>query len=112
MNHESRVDEPVDIYRLFSDMEPSLDMAAVVQHTVARGELPALVVVRDDEDYWLVGDGIGDPNSPGACGLYHMAHVTERDPSVSVTVALPKGYAATRDSVGDRWQVEKWHYGD
>jgi riboflavin kinase/FMN adenylyltransferase len=40
--------------QIHSDIDQArrlLDPPAVVQHTVARGELPALVVVHDDEDY-------------------------------------------------------------
>jgi hypothetical protein len=67
---ERKVHEEIDICDLFAQVAPSLDPPAVVQRTVARGELPALVVVHDAEDYWLVGDGVGDPNLPDACGIY------------------------------------------
>jgi hypothetical protein len=102
--------ESIDIYDLFSYVERTFNPPAVVQHTVARGELPALVVIHDEEDYWLVGDGIGDPNLPDACGLYHLAHVVELDPTVAVTMALPQGYAARRDSAEEEWRVEPWNY--
>lgn len=54
------------------------ETGAVVQHTIMRGELPALVVIRDAEDFWLVGDDVNDPNVEGACALFHLAHVANR----------------------------------
>jgi hypothetical protein len=87
-------------------------VVAVVQKTVIRGELPALVVVHDDEDDWLVGDGVNDPNEDGACGLYHMDHVVTLDSTIQDVASLNIGHAATRISVDDPWVVEKWEYPD
>jgi hypothetical protein len=107
-----RMHDEIDIYDLFAQMEPSFNPPAVVQYTVARGELPALIVIHDAEDYWLVGDDVGDPNLPDACGIYHLSHVADLDSTVAVTMALPQGYAARRDSAGLEWRVEKWEYND
>ena len=52
-------------------------LVVVVQKTVIAGELPALIVIHDDEGDWPVGDGVRDPNEDGACGLYRMDHVGE-----------------------------------
>jgi hypothetical protein len=104
--------DEIDIHDLFAQVEPSFNPPAVVQHSVARGELPALIVVHDAEDYWLVGDGVGDPNLPDACGIYHFSHLAELDPTIAVTMALPRGHAARRDSAELEWRVERWEYSD
>jgi hypothetical protein len=104
--------DDIDIYDLFAQVGPSLNPPAVVQRTVARGELPALIVIHDAEDYWLVGDGVGDPNLPDASGIYHLSQVADLDPTVAVTMALPRGYVARRDSAERQWRVEKWEYSD
>jgi hypothetical protein len=87
-------------------------LSAVVQKTVIRGEFPALVVVHDDEDDWLVGDGVNDPNEDDACGLYHMDHVVALDETIQEAAGLGVGFAAARDSAGDPWVVSKWEYSD
>jgi hypothetical protein len=41
-------------------------LGAVVQRTVLDGHEPAREVVHADDGSWLVGDGVNDPNPPGA----------------------------------------------
>lgn len=86
------------------------DIAGVVQHTVIRGDLPALVVVHDDEGDWLVGDGVNDPNEDGACGIYHFGHLVQLDPTVAQVLDLPPGQVATRDGVESPWEISRWEY--
>ena len=87
-------------------------LVAVVQKTVIAGELPALIVIHDDEGDWLVGDGVNDPNEDGACGLYHMDHVVALDEAIQEAARLRTGYTATRDSLLDSWVFSKWEYPD
>jgi hypothetical protein len=59
------------------------NLGVVVQRTVLSGDLPALVVIHDADNDWVVGDGINDPNAPDACVVAHMSHVVGQDSSVS-----------------------------
>ena len=87
-------------------------VAGVVQRTIINGELPALIVVHDDEGDWLIGDGINDPNEDGACGVYHLGHVVSLDESLAEVMNLPAGYAATRESASSPWEISSWEYDD
>ncbi|GAA4483610.1 hypothetical protein GCM10023191_005420 [Actinoallomurus oryzae] len=96
----------------FADGRFPHNLGAVIQRTVAEGTMPALTVVHDKDGGWMVGDGINDPNLPGACGVYCIAHVAEDDPTVQETATLPPGYAAYRDAPGQSWSVEPFTYED
>ena len=65
------------------------DLGAVVQRTVLNGELPAGLVIHDDENDWCVGDDVNDPKVPGASVIVHMTHVLAGDSSVSELASLP-----------------------
>ena len=82
------------------------DLGAVVQRTVLGGELPARVVGHGSDGSWYVGDGVNDPNEPGATVATHMRHVLERNSSVATLATLPPGHRAVRDRPGDSWRVE------
>ncbi|WP_432096935.1 hypothetical protein [Streptomyces sp. bgisy100] len=88
------------------------DLGAVVQRTVAEGDLPALTVVHDTDGDWLVGDGVNDPNLPGACIVHCLVHLAEADPSLAETASLPAGYAAYRDGPDQPWSIEPFSYED
>jgi hypothetical protein len=70
------------------------------------------VVIHDDENDWIVQDGVTDPTDPGASIIQHIAHVVERDPSVGQTADLPLGHVAWRRRREDSWTVEEWAYKD
>ncbi|WP_329426770.1 hypothetical protein OG339_42055 [Streptosporangium sp. NBC_01495] len=88
------------------------ELGAVVQRTVVSGELPALVVIHDDENDWLIGDGVTDTGDSAASTLSHVQHVVDRDPTVADTATLPCGYAARRPSRSAPWVIEEWRYAD
>lgn len=91
---------------LFSRRRPGFPkgLPAVVQTTVLNGELPAFEVLHDDEGYWLVGDGVNDPNVEGAAVLAHMAHVVQHNPRVVEVADLPRGSCAQWcDDDGGHW---------
>ncbi|MFF2078381.1 hypothetical protein ACFVXG_26950 [Kitasatospora sp. NPDC058162] len=96
----------------FPDGRFPRDLGAVVQRTVAEGRLPALVVVHDSDGDWLIGDGINDPNLPGASGLYCLSCLVEEDASLSETACLQPGSAAYRDGPGLPWTIEPFRYED
>jgi hypothetical protein len=77
------------------------DLGAVVQRTVLSGELPARLVIHDDENDWCAGDDVNDPDVPGASVIAHMTHVLARDSSVSELASLPPGWAAVRTGPRD-----------
>jgi hypothetical protein len=90
---------------------PSLaGVGAVVQKTVANGEMPALVVIHDDEGDWLVGDGVSDPNVSGASELCHLAHVVHVDPRVAEVLDIAAGHAAYRLDADSPWKTGSWEY--
>ena len=76
------------------------------------GQLPALSVIHATDGAWIVGDGVNDPNVPGACAVHRMAHIADLDPTISVTAALAPGYAAYREAVGDSWAVAPFDFTD
>ncbi|MDG4857581.1 hypothetical protein P8605_05315 [Streptomyces sp. T-3] len=86
------------------------DLGAVVQRSVASGGAPALVVIHDDENDWLVSDGVNDPNGDGV--VFHIAHLVNRDPAIAELASLPIGCIAFRDSVDASWVTEPFEYGD
>lgn len=87
-------------------------LLVIVQKTVAAGALPALVVIHDDEDDWLLCDGINDPNSSDASMVSHMDHVLERDPSLASLAGLPPGHVAQRGGRDEPWSIGPWEYED
>jgi hypothetical protein len=87
-------------------------VAGVVQKTVADGDLPALVVIHDDEDDWVVNDGVNDPNIPDACDICHLGHVVALDPTVAEVMNIPAGYVAFRQDGVSPWVIEPWKYPD
>jgi hypothetical protein len=96
----------------FPDGKFPPELGAIVQRTVASGELPALVVIHDDENDWLIGDDVTDASDPAASTLSHVQHVVDRDPTVADTAPMPCGYAARRPSRSAPWVIEKWRYED
>jgi hypothetical protein len=86
------------------------DLGAVVQRTVLDGRLPALVVAHADDGDWMVGDGVNDPNEPGATIATHMRHVVDRDPTVGALAELPPGSRADRESAAHPWVVSHFAY--
>lgn len=79
------------------------DLGAVVQRTVLDGHEPARLVIHAADNSWLVGDGLHDPNVPGAVVATHIWHVIERSSSVVSLADLPPGMQARRSDPGDEW---------
>ena len=86
------------------------ELGAVIQRTVLEGQEPAREVIHDEENNWVVGDGITDPNLPGASVASHMLHVIERNSSVAELSSLPLGHIATRKGPGTPWVVAPHEY--
>ena len=82
-------------------------LAAVVQTTVADGKEPAREVIHAEDNSWLVGDGINDPNIPGACVALHLHHVLRMDPALNALATLPLNHIAKRAGPGDPWTIAK-----
>jgi hypothetical protein len=80
-------------------------LGAVVQHTVLSGELPALEVVHAPDGSWLVGDGVNDPNLPGACVATHIAHAVATNSSIADLATMPPGRIARRPGPGQPWTI-------
>src|SRR5437867_12108907 len=80
----------------FKDGRFPPQLGAVVQTAVINGKEPARSVIHTDDNSWLVGDGINDPNLPGAAVAFHMHHVLQTDPSLDELAGLPLGHIATR----------------
>jgi len=78
-------------------------LGAVMQRTVLRGEEPAREVLHTQDGSWLVGDGVNDPNEPGACVASHIWHAIERNSSMAELADLPPGHMATRSGPGHAW---------
>lgn len=88
------------------------DLGAVVQWTVANGEFPALYVGHTEDNSWLVGDGVNDPNAAGACAAMCIWAAITRNSSMRELADLPVGWAAERDAPGDPWRRAPFAYAD
>lgn len=86
------------------------ELGAVIQRTVLDGQEPAREVIHDEENNWVVGDGVTDPNLPGATVASHMRHVIERNSSVAELASLPFGHIATRKGPGSPWVIASHEY--
>ena len=78
--------------------------------TTARSS--AREVIHDDDNSWIVGDGVNDPNEPGACVVGHISHVVEWNSSVAELASLPVGYIAERNGPGHPWAISKHAYAE
>jgi len=87
-------------------------LLAIVQRTVADGTCPALMVIHDDEDDWLLCDNVHDPNSADASTVLHLDHVLALDPSLADLAGLPPGHIAERTTAQSPWAVRAWTYTD
>ncbi len=94
----------------FPDQRFPEGLGAVIQQTVLSGEMPARLVVHTDHNSWMVGDGITDPNAPGACAAAHMAHVVRCNSSVAALSSLPLGHQARREGPGHPWIVSRFEW--
>ena len=81
-------------------------LGAVIQRTVLDGIFPALYVAHTSENDWIVGDGINDPNTPGAATAAHIRHVADLDPTLEPLATLPAGSQALRASIDSAWEIE------
>ena len=88
------------------------DLGAVIQRTVMVGDEPAREVVHTPDNSWLVGDGVNDPNLPGASVVGHITHVLERNSSVAALASLPLGHIATRTEPGEDWSISSLEWPD
>ncbi|OJF10846.1 hypothetical protein BG844_29660 [Couchioplanes caeruleus subsp. caeruleus] len=81
----------------------------MIQRTVLTGQEPARVVIHDEDNDWLVGDGVNDPND-GASVVACMKHLADTDPTVAELASLPLGHIAERDEPLHPWtiSVHQW----
>lgn len=91
----------------FPGEEFPAELGAVVQRTVLTGERPAREVIHTPDGSWLVGDGEGDPNVPGASIAAHMSHVVAHNSSVAELATMPPGHWAHREGPGQPWAVRE-----
>jgi len=96
----------------FQDGRFPPQLGAGVQRTVADGREPAREVIHTNDNSWLIGDGIGDPNLPGASTVLHLQHLLLADPTLEELAFLPLGQMATRDGLGGPWAVTKHKWRD
>ena len=86
-------------------------LGAVVQRTVLDRIEPARLVVHDSDGDWAIGDGVHDPNLPGACIATHISHVLMIDPTLAPLATLPPGHLAERVTPDDGWRISAHSYG-
>jgi hypothetical protein len=83
------------------------ELGAVVMRSVLEGRRPALLVWHSEDNDWAVGDGIDDPNAPGACVATHLGHVVALDPSIAELAGMPPGTRADRPSAAAPWTISE-----
>jgi hypothetical protein len=86
------------------------ELGAVIQKTVLDGQLPARYVAHTEDNGWVVGDDINDPNVAGAAIAAHIRHVVDADPTLEPLAKLPPGYQARRKSPNDPWEIQPFTY--
>ena len=96
----------------FEDDVFPTDLGAVVQRSVLEGRQPARVVIHDVDGDWAIGDGVSDPNLPGAAVATHIWHAIERNSSIASLATMPPGHVATRDGPGSEWRVTRHEWDD
>ncbi|MGW2707228.1 hypothetical protein [Streptomyces sp. NPDC001340] len=101
-----------DVTWPYSDDIFPQELLAIVQRTVADGSHPALIVIHDDEEDWLLADGLHDPNTDGASIVCHLDHVLGLDPSIAILASLPPGHIAERGHHDEPWSIRSWAYED
>src|SRR5512139_408165 len=62
-------------------------------------------VVHTHDNSWLVGDGLNDPNLPGAVLVDSMTHIADNDPSVADLANLPLCHIAQRAEPHVPWTI-------
>lgn len=87
-------------------------LGAVVQRTVLDGHEPARVVIHDEDNDWLVGDGVNDPNLPGASVVACISHIAAADSSLAELASLPIGHIAERDDSNLSWTISLHEWPD
>ncbi|HEX5996515.1 MAG TPA: hypothetical protein VFY84_15350 [Jiangellales bacterium] len=80
-------------------------LGAVVQRTVLTGQEPARVVIHDEDNDWLISDGVNDPNLGGASVVACISHIAAADPAVAALATLPLGHVAERDEQHLPWTI-------
>jgi hypothetical protein len=86
-------------------------LGAVIQRTVLDGSEPAREVIHAPDGSWLIGDGVNDPNLPGASVATHVWHAIDRNSSLRSLASMTPGHIARRDGPGREWQtlpLEGW----
>jgi len=63
-------------------------------------------VVHADDGSWLIGDGVNDPNIPGATTVTHMWHAIEGNSSIQELATMLPGHVARRNGGGAEWRIE------
>ncbi len=89
----------------FDDDEFPPQLGAIVQRTVLDGSEPAREVIHAPDGSWLVGDGLNDPNLPGASVATHLSHAIQRNSSIAALASMTPGHIAERRGPGDPWRV-------
>lgn len=89
----------------FEDGQFPSALGAVVQKTVLSGQRPAREVIHAPDGSWLVGDGVNDPNLPGASIATHIAHAIQRNSSIASLAQMPPGHVAQRPGPGESWTI-------
>lgn len=104
-----RVDNGREMFRHlpfpFENERFPIELGAVVQKSVLTGEQPAREVIHAPDGSWLVGDGVNDPNLPGASVATHLAHAIERNSSIAELGGMPPGRIAQRSEPGEAWTI-------
>jgi hypothetical protein len=101
--------DPREMFRVlpfpYKNDEFPAQLGAVIQHTVLDGVEPAREVAHWSDGAWTVGDGVNDPNLPGAAIATHIAHAVARNSSIASLASMPPGHIAQRDGPGDPWRI-------
>jgi hypothetical protein len=88
------------------------DLDCVVARAVLSGERPIRYVAHTSDNDWWVSDGVTNADDADAHVVSHIRHVLDLDRAVEELASLPLGREATRDAVGDEWQVGPFAWAD
>lgn len=89
----------------FQDGQFPNNLGAVVQGTVLSGDVPARAVVHTSDGSWLIGDGVSNPDLPGASVISHISHAVQWNSAIAELATMGPGHIAERSDPGMPWQI-------
>ena len=80
-------------------------LGALIQGTVLSGDVPSRAVTHAPDGSWIIGDGVSNPNLPGASVVNHISHAVQWNSSIADLATMEPGHIAERSDPGKPWRI-------